>query len=106
MAKAARTILAFTKDRKQVDLDSDQMLRDAVDREFQILGQALVRLTHDDPGTAARISDWKGIIGFRNVVVHEYDRVKSGQTWKIVEGDLPQLLRELDSLLEEPEDPG
>jgi len=81
------------------------MLRDAVEREFQILGEALLRLKRSDPDRADRISPTEEIVGFRTILVHEYDRIDPEQVCRTVMEDLPGLLAELEGLQEEIEDP-
>ncbi len=81
------------------------MLHDAVEREFQILGEVLVRLRRKDLATADRISHQERFVGFRNVLVHEYDLVEPEQIWRTIQEDLPGLGIELEALLREPDDP-
>ena len=47
----------------------DRLLRQAVERNFEIVGEAVRRLEKDDPGTAAAIADYRRIIAFRNWTV-------------------------------------
>jgi len=44
----------------------------AVERAFSIIGEALVQLTREDAGIAARLSENRNIIAFRNILVHAY----------------------------------
>ena len=50
---------------------------------------------------AARISQHKRIIAFRNVLIHEYADVDDRLVWGVVEINLPTLIREIDALLED-----
>lgn len=105
MAQAVQALQEYTKGKSLSDYLSDKMLRDAVEREFQILGEALLRLKRSDPETAGKIGHTEEIIGFRNILVHEYDRILPEQVWRTVRQDLPNLQGELEALQEAIEDP-
>jgi uncharacterized protein with HEPN domain len=78
------------------------MLRSAVERQFEIVGEALNRLTRDDPNVAARIpDDVSRIVGFRNVLAHGYDIVDDDAVWSAITVDLPTLAERASSLLAE-----
>lgn len=104
MLQAVQVLQVYTEGRSLSEFLDNQMLRDAVEREFQILGQALVRLKRFDSETADRISNQEEIIGFRNVLVHEYNRIDPEQVWRTIQNDLPGLRVELETMLEEPDD--
>ena len=105
MLQAIDALRAFTAGKSFADFMQDRMLRAAVEREFEILGEALNRLHRDDPSTAGRFREpWK-IIGFRNVIVHEYDDVDYGTVWSTIHEDLPFVRGEVEALLSEPDDP-
>lgn len=77
------------------------MLRSAVERQFEIVGEALAHLSRLDPDIAARISEHRRIIAFRNILIHGYADVDDRLVWDIVETKLPVLRREIESLLQE-----
>jgi uncharacterized protein with HEPN domain len=97
--QAALRVSRFSAGRTRQDYESDDYFRAAVERQFEIIGEALNRLLKIDPDTAARISEHRRIIGFRNVLIHGYDAVDHAITWRIIEEKLPILLSELDVLL-------
>ena len=70
--RAAQLILDFIVDRAWPDYQAEAMLRSAVERQFEIIGEALNRLSRADPLTAAGIEDLPRIVAFRNVLVHGY----------------------------------
>jgi uncharacterized protein with HEPN domain len=77
----------------------DEMLRAAVERQFEIIGEALSGLKRVDPAAAAAIPDLARIIAFRNILIHGYASVDDRLVWGVVESDLPALRSALDRLL-------
>ncbi len=78
----------------------DRLLRQAVERNFEIIGEALRRLEKDDPGTAAGIADYRRIIAFRNVLIHGYDVIDPAIVWSAIAEDLAPLLTDVQALLD------
>lgn len=77
------------------------MLRSAVERPFTVIGEAVNGLARTDPSTAARISAYRRMIAFRNVLIHGYADVDDKLVWDVVETNLPLLARETTELLSE-----
>jgi uncharacterized protein with HEPN domain len=78
---------------------SDRMLRLAVERSFEIIGEAVNRLRKADPDLAASISEYRDIISFRNVLIHGYDAIDDAITWRIIEKKLPVLIGAVRALM-------
>ena len=97
---AARAIRRFSKGKSFEDYCSDDMLASAIERKFEIIGEALnrIRKTHSEDLNV--ISDWPAIIGFRNILAHAYDHVEDSVVWGIVVGQIPEFIRELESIPE------
>lgn len=70
-------------------------------REFEIIGEALRRMSAKFPDVAARITDASQIISFRNVLAHGYDAVEDTVVWSIVRKRVPTLLAEVNMLAED-----
>jgi uncharacterized protein with HEPN domain len=102
MQQAARLIEQFTTDRSFDDYLTDAMLRAAVERQFEIIGEALTKLARLDGALAARISEHRRVIAFRNLLIHSYAEVDNELVWEVVETKLSPLQREIDGLLREP----
>ena len=98
--QAVALLHEFTANRSFADYERDAMLRSAVEREFEIIGEALSQLAKVDGATAARISAYQRIIAFRNVLIHQYSHVDDRLVWGVLEADLPTLSREIEALLE------
>jgi uncharacterized protein with HEPN domain len=101
MRSAAKDVAGFAAGRSFDDFLADKQLRMAIERGFEIVGEGLTQINKIDPNTAQRISDWRAIIGFRNVLIHGYAQVDNAKTWDIVQTELPVLSRELEILLAE-----
>ena len=97
--RAAERVARFTSGRSCDDYLSDEMLRSAVERQFEIIGEAFAGLRRTDPGLAASIPDLPRIIAFRNVLIHGYATVDNRLVWGIVEGKLAGLLASLTRML-------
>lgn len=67
MRRASDDITGFCSGKDITDFLADKQLRMAVERGFEIVGEALSQLRKIDPETVQRITDWRAIIGFRNV---------------------------------------
>jgi uncharacterized protein with HEPN domain len=102
MRRAIELLSQFTVGRKVDDYRDDPMLASAVERQFEILGEALNRLLKLDPSFESRITDARRIVDFRNILIHAYDVVDEQVVWDIVERKLPVFRREVESLLAEP----
>ncbi len=96
---SAGLIDSFTEGRDFKSYSSDAMLRSAVERQFEIIGEALRRLDEVAPEVAAAIPEYRRIIAFRNVLIHGYAVVDSRLVWGVVEGKLPELAAQVKALL-------
>lgn len=60
------------------------MLRSAVERQLEIVGEALGQAAHDDDSVADKIPALPRIVALRNRVIHGYDSVDNEIVWDIV----------------------
>jgi len=90
--RAAERVARFTVGRTCDDYLGDEMLRSAVERQFEIIGEAFTGLRRVDPKLAATIPDLPRIVAFRNVLIHGYATVDSRLVWGVVDGKLAELL--------------
>jgi uncharacterized protein with HEPN domain len=91
----------MTAGRSFEDFDRDIVLRSAVERQFEIVGEALRQLTRLDAALPAKIPDLREIVAFRNILIHGYAMIERVRVWRAVEEDLPGLRAALDKLLAE-----
>jgi uncharacterized protein with HEPN domain len=98
--QAAREIKKYTDGLTFDDFQGNGMVQAAVERKFQIIGEALNRIGRSDPGVLQHISDYQRIIGFRNIIVHGYDVVDIEILWEAVRDYLPTLISEVEKLMD------
>ena len=98
---AAGMLNEFTYDKNFSNYGDDPLLRSAMERQFGIVGEAISRLAKIDEPTAARITDYRRIISFRNILIHEYNSVDNQVVWNALQYRLPVLVLEVETLLRE-----
>ena len=76
---------------------SNKLLRRGIERELEIIGEAMNRILKIDANF--KITNARKIVDFRNFVIHEYDEVDFTQVWSIIIRDLPNLKLEIKNLL-------
>lgn len=91
---AGLTFDAFLRDRRA---------RQLVERNFEIIGEAMDRLHRRNPALANRITAYRKIIDFRNALIHGYDVIDYPTVWQVVQESLPVLRAEVERLLLEAE---
>lgn len=72
-------------------------IKRAVESEFEIIGEALVRLNKVTPNI--EISSKRRIIDFRNLLIHGYDGIDDVQVWAVIQNNLPLLEKEIEGLM-------
>ena len=98
--RAATLLTEFTAGKAFSDYTRDAMLRAAVEREFEIMGEALTQLARLDEELAGQITDYRRIIAFRNILIHGYADVDDRLVWDVVETKLALLHEEINTLLD------
>jgi uncharacterized protein with HEPN domain len=81
-----------------------RLVRQAVERNFEIIGEAVGRLRIHDPAVASQISAPRRIVDFRNAIAHGYDRIDYPTVWQAIKTSLPVLRAEVDALLHQPDE--
>jgi len=99
----ARSCRYIAEDTTGATLDADlhqRQMRQAVERNLEIIGEALSRLRKVDPDTAAKISDMHRIIGLRNRLAHGYDdEIEDALVWRAIQESIPVLQADVERLL-------
>ena len=106
IAEACRLVMQFTKGQSAERFATDPMVRSAVERQLEIVGEALSQaLRYHSALLADRIPEAPRIIAFRNQLAHGYASVAEDIVWAIVEREVPALGCKVSSLLEELDSP-
>lgn len=77
------------------------MLKRAVERDLEIIGEAINRILKQDSSFLEKITHAKAIISLRNQIIHAYDNISDEIIWSILTNHLPKLKSEIDTLITE-----
>jgi uncharacterized protein with HEPN domain len=75
----------------------NQMLKRAVERNLEIIGEAMNRILTKDPNIA--INDARKIVNLRNHVIYSYDSISNENIWAVIVNNLPILKIDIDKLI-------
>lgn len=95
---ACYDVLDFVEGLSLAEYQVDLKTRNATERSFEIIGEALNRIRHFDEDLLGCIREYSAIIGFRNHLAHGYDQVDPGVVWSIIKTKLPLLVEDLEKI--------
>lgn len=96
---ACQLIREFTSGMTFQDYVEDRKTRSAVERQLEIVGEAVGQMLRAFPEMRQEIPDASRIISFRNRLIHAYASVSNPVVWGILESDLPELASKVEELL-------
>lgn len=96
--RACEELAVFLRNKSSSDLDQDRGLQLIVEREFEIIGEAMNRLHRLDETAFTKIANGHRIIGTRNILAHGYDIIDHRILWDAFQQDIPKLLDDLQNL--------
>jgi len=99
--RSADAITRYIGDRDRDGYLADDMLRSAVERQFEIIGEALNQLARLAPDIANRIPQLGNAVAFRNILIHGYAQVDSMIVWETITDHLPPMRDRVAALLAE-----
>lgn len=91
-------VLEMTKGKSVEEYKRNRVFRSALERELQIIGEAMLQLDNVSPELSERIAEHRSIIGFRHVLVHGYDSLDPDTVWNVLETKVSILLEQAKSL--------
>jgi uncharacterized protein with HEPN domain len=98
MLESAGKIKRYTASMTHDSFMNDEKTKDAVVRNFEIIGEAANRIALDFQTNNPEL-EWKRIRGFRNRIVHEYFGIDYEIVWEIIESNLDELIEWLEVLI-------
>ena len=101
VSRAAADIARFTEGMDRQTYVDDDRTQAAVERKFEIMGEALNSLHRTCPEIAERILPLRRIVDFRNLLIHGYAHVVPERVWDYAENDLAELRKIVGALLAE-----
>jgi len=87
------------REKKYAEYCENIMLKKAVERNLEIIGEAVNRILHKN--STIEISSARQIVQFRNIIIHSYDSISDANVWAVVINHLPKLKREVTKILDE-----
>lgn len=99
--RAARRVQRFTVGKTLDSYLQDDLVQSAVERQLEIIGEAVSQLFKVAPAIAEQLPDHRRMIAFRNILIHAYASVDSVIVWGVLEADLDPLLESLELLLKD-----
>ncbi len=98
--EACVLIERFVSGKTLEEYSADPLVRSGVERQFEIIGEALNQALRVAPELSERITEPGRIISFRNRLIHGYASIADDVVWGIIEEKLPVFRREVEMLLE------
>ena len=97
--EACRAVGRFVQGKDFESYQNDELLRAAVERKLEVIGEAFTKLEAADVETAEEFPDLRKIVGLRNRIIHGYDSVDEEIIWDVVENKLPALQQQVEEFL-------
>ena len=101
-AVACTRIGEFTLDHSLEQFLQSDLLRSAVERQLEIIGEALGTASREDASVEDLIPGIPRIVALRNRIIHGYESVDPELVWDLVKTNVPLLMSQLNSILENP----
>ncbi len=97
---ACALIQEFTAGVNFEGFSKSALVKSAVERQFEIIGEALNKASALDASLAYRVPEIPRIVELRNRLIHGYDAVDDQLVWDVVRAKIKPLQTELETLIE------
>jgi uncharacterized protein with HEPN domain len=101
MLTAARAVVDFVRGHTLAEYEADLLLRSAVERQIEIIGEAARRISKEFQDAHPEIP-WRPIQAQRHVLAHDYGEIKHDRIWRVAETHVPELIALLEPLVPAP----
>lgn len=95
--EVARLALSYVKDKNEEMFLSAIQCQDAVIRRFEIIGEAVRRISGEFRLAHSKLP-WTEMIGMRTLLIHEYDDIDLHIVWRTVIRELPTIIDKIEAL--------
>jgi len=96
---AIEEIESYITNSVQKDFDNNSMMRFAVIKQLEIIGEAVNHLS-DQTKLKHPDVDWKAIVRLRNITIHEYFGIDTSIIWNITTKNIPDFKENVKRLIE------
>lgn len=94
---SCQEISDFIEGKNFEDFKEDRILQLAIEREFEIIGEALSRLSRiNEKKLGEKVPEYPKIIDFRNIIAHGYDIIDEAVVWDFAVNKVPELIVKID----------
>ena len=98
MLTAARAVVSFVQGRTLEDYLGDLLLRSAVERQVEIIGEAARRVSREFQDAHPEIP-WRPVQAQRHILAHDYGEIRHDRLWRVAVEHVPALIQLLDGLV-------
>lgn len=98
MLEAARNVSEFVSGKHFEGYSADKILRSAVERQIEIIGEAARHLSKEFRTAHSEIP-WSAIIAQRHILAHDYGDIRHDRIWRVATVHIPELVRSLELLV-------
>ncbi len=97
--QACAALMSFVEGKTLDDYNDSLLLRSAVERQFEIVGEALNNAIKMDTSLESKITSARDIINFHSLIIHGYNIIENHTVWGTIVTHLPVLIEEVQEIL-------
>ncbi len=99
---AGKKVVSFAAGLDLEELEADEMRMSAIIYQIIIIGEATRRLSDEIKEEHPEIP-WRKMLGMRNILAHQYDRVSVKTLWNVIHQSIPEMLEKIEPLMPQEE---